>query len=111
MSAVRSSFVRASRAVTRSNLTFVKTARPLATSARLYQREIIAEKEIPTASFITDDKQPVRTSIHVRDDPEIEVPVEVDEVNVKPLSRDLYQKLPNTMQKMTVMDKVVIVTG
>lgn len=110
MSAIRPSFVRASRAVTRSNLTFVKAARPLTTSARLYQREIIAEKEIPIASY-TDDKQPVRTSIPVRDDPEIEVPVEAGEVNVKPLNRALYAKLPNTMQKMSVMDKVVIVTG
>lgn len=110
MSAIRTSFARASRAATRSNLVFVKAARPLTTSARLYQREIIAEKKIPIASF-TDDKEAVRTSIPVRDDPEIEVPVEVGEVNVKPLSREIYDKLPITMQKMTVMDKVVIVTG
>lgn len=110
MSAIRSSFVRACGTSTRAGL-FAKSARPLSTSARRYQqREIIAEKRVPIASFTDASEKPQRTSIPVRPDAEIEVPVEADQ-QIKPITRELYDQLPRAMQQMTVMDKVIVITG
>lgn len=73
------------------------------------KREVIAEREIPAAEY--KDHGAKRTSIPVRDDPEIEVPHENEPKTVKPLTREQYEKLPKALQKLTVMDKVVIITG
>lgn len=107
---MRSSFVRASKVATRSNLGFVQAARPLSTSARLFKREIISEKQIPISSYTDESAKAQRTTIPVRPDPEIEVPAEA-EMQSQPISRAAYENLPKSMQQMTVMDKVIIVSG
>jgi len=118
MSALRSSFVRATKAATKTNVILNNSARPLSTSARLFKREVISEKEIPVSAYTPDGKGALsgsataqRHSIPVRPDPMIEVPIETDADKVVPLTRAIYDRLPSTMKKMTVMDKVVIVTG
>ncbi len=52
-----------------------------------------------------------RTVIPVRDDPEIKASVEEQERKITPLTREMYDKLPKALQKATVMDKVVVITG
>ena len=50
-------------------------------------------------------------SIPVRKDPKVEVPAEDHADRVVPLTQAVFQRLPATLQKMTVMGKVVIITG
>lgn len=122
MTALRTSFMRASRAATRTNINvrpFASSfARQISTSSELKKREIISEKEIPNSSYTADGKGTLsgsgaaqHSTISVRPDPTINVPAEADEVKVVPLSRAVYDKMTPMMQKMTVMDKVVVVTG
>lgn len=107
MSAIRTSVFRAAAAATRPA---AMAARPLSTSARLLRREVIAEKQIPVSSY-TDDA-PQRSTIPVRNDPEIEHHAEEQAgLHAPPLTKALFSKLPKSIQKQTVMDKVVIVTG
>lgn len=73
------------------------------------KREVIAEKHIPVAEYV--NNSPKRSSIPVRDDPEVEVPLPEEPKTVKPLTREMYEKLPKALQKLTVMDKVIIITG
>jgi hypothetical protein len=50
----------------------------------------------------------------VRPDPEIEVPEATaarEGLAAPPLTKAMFAKLPRSMQRQTVMDKVVIVTG
>lgn len=109
MSAIRTSVFRAAAAATRPA---TMAARPLSTSARLLRREVIAEKQIPVSSYADPESHaPQRSTIPVRNDPEIEVPAEEAGLRAAPLSKALFSKLPKSIQKQTVMDKVVIVTG
>ncbi|KFZ15281.1 hypothetical protein V501_02782 [Pseudogymnoascus sp. VKM F-4519 (FW-2642)] len=109
MSAIRTSVFRAAAAATRPA---TMAARPLSTSARLLRREVIAEKQIPVSSYADPESHaPQRSTIPVRNDPEIEVPAEEAGLRAAPLTKALFSKLPKSIQKQTVMDKVVIVTG
>lgn len=73
------------------------------------KREVIAEKQIPVAEYV--NNSPKHTSIPVRDDPDVEVPIPEEPKTVKPITREMYEKLPKALQKLTVMDKVIIITG
>ena len=73
------------------------------------KREVIAEKQIPVAHY--ENETPKRTTIPVRDDPDVEVPVPREPKTVKPLTKEMYNQLPKALQKLTVMDKVIIITG
>jgi hypothetical protein len=117
MSGIRSGLVRATRVASRSSV-FTQAARPISTTARLYKREIISEKQIPVSSYTPDAKGSLTGSatgehytIPVRPDPEVVVPGEVEVETVTPMSQQVYDSLPPTMQKMSVFGKVVIVTG
>lgn len=59
--------------------------------------EIISEREVPTSSYAGGEAQ--HSTIKVK-----------DEV-VVPLTREIYDRMTPSMQKMTLMDKVVMVTG
>jgi hypothetical protein len=93
-------------------------ARSISTSSELKKREIISEKEIPNSSYTADGKGTLsgsgaaqHSTIPVRPDPTINVPGEADAEKVVPLTKAVHSKMTPTMQKMTVMDKVVIITG
>ncbi|KAB5566619.1 hypothetical protein GE09DRAFT_1171670 [Coniochaeta sp. 2T2.1] len=81
--------------------------------------EVIKETEIPVSVYTPDAKgvhQPGsdHTSLPVRRNPQgPPPPVEEEEVmkTVEPLSDEVYSKMPVTMQKMSVKDKVIIITG
>lgn len=70
---------------------------------------MIEEKAIPSTAY--ENAKASRVTIPVRPDPEIEVPVEADQDKVVPLSREVYEKMSPMMQKLTLMDKVVVITG
>ena len=120
MSAIRSGLARATKVASRSPI-FTQSIRPISVSIRLAKREIISEREIPVSSYTPDARGSAtgsatdngeHYSIPVRRNPNIEVPQrETDEDRVQPLSKRVYDAMPATMQKMSVMGKVVIVTG
>jgi hypothetical protein len=117
MSALRSSILRATKSITQGNAALFKAARPLSTTSHLYRREVVAEKEIPVSSYTPDGKGPLtgsaaqQYSIPVRDDPSINVPGGADAEKVVPLTNTVYRHMSPTMQNLSLMDKVAIITG
>lgn len=92
------------------------TFRAYATESKNLKREIVSEKAIPVTAFkdasanstSPGTASPVHFTIPVRGSkPAAESP----SLPVTPLTKDLFSRLPPTVQKMTVMGKVVIVTG
>lgn len=77
--------------------------------------EVIREKEIPVSVYTPDSKGagsehfsiPVKANAAPAETPTL--PPENDEV--LPLAKKVFDSLPPTMQKMTVHDKVIIITG
>ena len=67
---------------------------------------LIPQSEVSLSSYADGEVQ--RTTVTVGGHAEAAAP-EVEKVT--PLSRAVYDTLPVNMQKMTLMDKVVIVTG
>jgi len=119
MSVIRSGLAFATKNVARRSTFYTQTARTLGTAATLKKREVIAEKEVPVSSYTPDGRGTMSGSSHgqqysipVRKDPKVEVPTAEDHTDrVVPLTQGAFQRLPATLQKMTVMGKVVIVTG
>jgi hypothetical protein len=117
MSAIRSGLVLATKAAVRRPAIYTQAARTITTATALKKREIIAEKEVPVSSYTPDARGTLSGSSHdhysipVRKDPKVEVQVDDNADKVVPLSRAAFQRMPATLQKMTVMDKVVIITG
>jgi hypothetical protein len=122
MSAIRSGLARATRAAVRSPaFTSTQAIRPISITSRLAKREIISEREVPVSSYTPDSKGAAsgsadhageHYSIPVRRNPDIEVPNQDTDVEVvQPLKEEVYQTMPATLQKMSVMGKVVIITG
>lgn len=80
--------------------------------------EVIKETEIPVSVYTPDAKGTNQatsdhSSIPVRRNPQ-GPPPDVEEEpmrKITPLSDEAYAKMPATMQKMTVKDKVIIITG
>jgi hypothetical protein len=118
MSAIRPVLVLAAKTAARRPAVYTQAARTLGTAATLKKREVIAEKEVPVSSYTPDGRGTLSGSSHgqqysipVRKDPKVEVPAEGHVDRVVPLTQGAFQRLPATLQKMTVMGKVVIVTG
>lgn len=114
MFSIRNNAARVARSAMRPSANITKatsiSARFLNESAApKSKREVIAEKQIPVAEYV--NNSPKRSSIPVRDDPDVEVPLPEQPKSVKPLTREMYEKLPKALQKLTVMDKVIIITG
>lgn len=113
MSAAR--FVaRAARASTRARVapaahfTTTSFARAFSASTKLWEPadELVSASEIPHSSYKAGKVQ--RSTIVVREG-EGALAEQVDKVI--PLTRAVYNQMPPHMQKMTLMDKVVVVTG
>jgi hypothetical protein len=82
-------------------------------SAPRFKSEVIKEKEVPVSVYNPDVKgvasgSSVHYSIPVTPQ---QTPVETIEDKISPLKDDVFKSLPPTIQKMTVKDKVIIVTG
>jgi hypothetical protein len=118
MSTLRPGLVFAAKLAARRPIANIQAARRLGTAATLKKREVIAEKEVPVSSYTPDGRGTMSGSSHgqqysipVRKDPKVEVPAEGPADRVVPLTQAAFQRLPATLQKMTVMGKVVVVTG
>lgn len=122
--ASRSAFrlTRASAPLLSVSRTAAHRAIPVATrafnnSAIRFKSDVVRETEVPVSVYSPDAKgQPTSTSDHfsipVSRENAKPVPInEVEEGDVVPLTTKVYETLPPTMQKMSIMDKVVIVTG
>jgi len=74
-------------------------------AAKLSQADAFnPQREVPISSYV--DGEVRRSTITVSPPGSHPTPV-----GVVPLSREVYEHLPKNMQKMTLMDKVVVVTG
>ncbi|KAK0709762.1 hypothetical protein B0T26DRAFT_422352 [Lasiosphaeria miniovina] len=81
-------------------------------SARRLKSEVIKETEIPVSVYTPDSKGVASSSsdhfsIPVKRIPE---PLEEEDV-VVPLNENVFRQMPQTLQKMSVMGKVIIITG
>ncbi|KAK3941681.1 short-chain dehydrogenase/ reductase [Diplogelasinospora grovesii] len=110
-------------ALPRLSLPAVRAAAPsvaqraaFSTSGRYRKSEVIKETEVPVTVYTPDPKGAASSehfSIPVQPGSQVPVPepaVEEDE-NVNPLEEKVYNQMPRTLQKMSVMGKVIIITG
>lgn len=81
--------------------------------------EVIKETEVPVSMYAPDSKgvghanSSDHSSIPVRRNPQGPPPAVEEEPmkTVTPLTNEVYSQMPATMQKMSVKDKVIIITG
>lgn len=90
----------------------------ISSSAPRPKSEVIKETEVPVSVYSPDAKGVASStsdhfSIPVRPSPVTQPPHSPEEVEdrVYPLTNKVYASMPPTMKKMSVMDKVIIVTG
>ncbi len=89
-------------------------------SARRFKSDVVKETEVPVSVYTPDSKgvasgsAPDHFTISVKEGaaapPEPEHEEEVDE-SVTPLNDKVFKAMPRTLQRMTVHDKVIIITG
>lgn len=100
--------------VARAAATSVSQRATFAISARRFKPEAVKESEVPVTVYSPDAKGAAASSEHftipVKPSQPSEPIVEESE-EVHPLSDDVYQKMPPTLQKMSVKGKVIIITG
>ncbi|RFU24708.1 hypothetical protein B7463_g11635, partial [Scytalidium lignicola] len=114
MSAIRSSVFRATRLTSRATPTLSRAPRAFFSGSTKLRDdvEIISEREIPVSTYNGkgENAQGRHSTIPVRGTPTLEAAgAEVE--TVKPLAKGVYNAMPKTLQKMSIMDKVVIITG
>lgn len=78
--------------------------------------EVIKETEVPVSVYSPDSKGAASAnsdhfSIPVRQTSNKTQEIPAEKETISPLSPKLFSQLPATMQKMTVMGKVIVVTG
>ncbi|KAI0201547.1 short chain dehydrogenase [Astrocystis sublimbata] len=120
----RTAFMRMSRAAAprvanaaRTPVLRANAQRTFAISARRSKSDVVQETEVPVSVYSTDKTGAAGSSsdhfsIPVnRDDAKPKpFPVE-EESDVIPLTKQVWRDMPPMMQKMSVMDKVIVVTG
>ncbi|KAK0617385.1 hypothetical protein B0T14DRAFT_538938 [Immersiella caudata] len=85
-------------------------------SARRFKSEVIKETEVPVSVYNPDAKGVAsgtsdHFSIPVKPNFKAQEPVVEPEDRVDPLNEKVYKQMPRTLQKMSLMGKVVIITG
>jgi NAD(P)-dependent dehydrogenase (short-subunit alcohol dehydrogenase family) len=107
----RASATRAMLCVTPSSTSTFRAA--FSASARARRSEVIKETEIPATLYNSDTKGgavsfniPVKSST-----PTERVTIGTAMEAIQPLSQKVFSAMPSTMQKMSVMGKVIIITG
>jgi hypothetical protein len=86
-------------------------------SAARSKSDVVAETEIPVSVYSSDSRGAAgSTSDHFsipvnRDDAKPKPILAEENTDVIPLTKKVYRDMPPMMQKMSIMDKVVIVTG
>lgn len=96
-------------AVPKAASSIVMTSRFSTSAQRLKNPpEVVAEREVPTTSYSRGEAH--HSTLKVRDDEKLAAAKPTEE-RVMPLTRDIYERMTPSMQKMTLFGKVVIVTG
>lgn len=89
--------------------------RTFAKTAFRAKSDVVRETEVPVSNYSADAKGSGASdhySIPVNREAAQPTPFpSPEDADVVPLTREVYDTMPPMMQKMTVMDKVVIVTG
>ncbi|KAI0601159.1 hypothetical protein F4775DRAFT_481463 [Biscogniauxia sp. FL1348] len=110
LSSTRTSASSLSRALPAAQRTFSK-------SALRFKSDVVRETEVPVSVYSPDSKGAgTSTSDHFsipvnRDDAQPKPFPQPEDGDVVPLTSNVYKNMPPTMQKMSIMDKVVIITG
>ncbi len=95
----------------------IPAQRAFSISAARSKNDVVAETEVPVSVYSPDSTGAAgSTSDHFsipvnRDDAKPKPFPPEEDADIIPLTRKVYRDMPPMMQKMTVMDKVVIVTG
>jgi hypothetical protein len=79
-------------------------------SRRSAKNEVIKETEVPV-SIYTPDGNPDQFNIPVKKGNAEAAAVDPEDADVVPLDPKVFKSLPPTMQKMSVMGKVIVITG
>lgn len=96
---------------------FPAAQRTFAKTAFRAKSDVVRETEVPVSNYSPDAKGSGASSsdhysIPVNREKAQPTPLpSAEDADVVPLTREVYESMPPMMQKMTVMDKVVIVTG
>jgi hypothetical protein len=102
------SVLRASSRVAVAPAAFKVARASITTAAKLGADPFTPQAQVPTSAYTSGEVQ--RSTLNVTGGGiAIENNEEAD--RVAPLSREVYNSMPRNMQKMTLMDKVVVVTG
>lgn len=85
-------------------------------SARQLKSEVIKETEVPVSVYNPDSKGVASSnsehfSIPVKAGSRAPEPIVEEDDKVSPLEERVYRQMPRTLQKMSVMGKVIIITG
>lgn len=85
-------------------------------SAGRMKSEVIKETEVPVSVYNPDAKGVASSnsdhfSIPVKNGSRAPAPIAEEEDAVAPLEEKVYRQMPRTMQRMSVMGKVIIITG
>ena len=104
-------------AIARAGLPSAAQRAAFSVSANRLKSEVIKETEVPVSVYNPDAKGVASASsdhfsIPVKPGSRAPAPIdEVEEDAVHPLQDKVYRQMPRTMQKMSVMGKVIIITG
>lgn len=84
-------------------------------SIRNLKSEVVKETEVPVSVYSPDAKgvSSANTGDHFSIPVKARQPIQESEPDelVKPLEEKVYRQMPRTLQKMSVMGKVIIITG
>lgn len=96
---------------------FPAAQRAFSNTAFRAKSDVVRETEVPVSNYSPDAKgSGTSSSDHYsipvnRDQAKPSAFPSPEDADVVPLTKEVYDSMPPMMQKMTVMDKVVIVTG
>ncbi|AEO64045.1 uncharacterized protein THITE_2109761 [Thermothielavioides terrestris NRRL 8126] len=105
-----------SRALTRPAVASAAQRAAFSVSARRSKSEVIKETEVPVSVYNPDAKGIASSTsdhfkIPVQPAAPAAEPIAEDDDSVTPLQEKVYRQMPRTLQKMSVMGKVIIITG
>jgi hypothetical protein len=103
-------------AIARAGVSSISQRAAFSVSASRMKSEVIKETEVPVSVYNPDAKGVASASsdhfsISVKPGSRAPAPIEEEEDAVVPLQEKVYGQMPRTMQRMSVMGKVIIITG
>lgn len=103
-------------AIARAGARSITQRAAFSVSAGRMKSEVIKETEVPVSVYNPDAKGVAsgnsdHFSIPIKPGSGAPAPIEEEEDAVSPLQEKVYSQMPRTLQRMTVMGKVIIITG